>query len=754
MKPSVILTSATLVGLLLINLPVPTAGAQNLLPGSPPADEAAPEVAVEPTSLEAIAQRGAALAGERDALATELQHSGVETTSLAGKHLLRSQEKLAEIERLLDAQAGLARALAAPAESPDAELPDDEPSVFMLNVLYEQQAAAESALVEKRRNLEAAREQLETLEARSREAGARLEKSTAEEKARNQRAARSAALAVRVQAEQVNLATLELQTAQAQRERGDSLEARIAAIRDSLASGDVEAGGALTAVMERESAVQRERNDAERELATAELRLAAEKTRYAADPGSSAERLAVVEALTAYRDALAKHISVANFELERLGSLRDIWAHWESLLRADYSSDDLASWQELADNQLSDLRQTEAVRQAQVADLRIRLAGLASRISQLPAESQARAPLREAEAALNKVYTELLAADRMLAADRRMTERFAAEIDTVTGNLSFLEHLSRVLQKARGFWNFEITTIDDAPFTVGSLTMGLLLFAAGLWASRMGARFVGHFSASRLKLDAGAVQAMHTLSFYFLLIGFTLLALRAVHFPLTAFTFLGGALAIGVGFGSQNVMNNFISGLILMLERPVRAQDVVEVDGSHGVIQRIGPRSTHIRSTDGRHIVVPNSFFLESNVVNWTLSDDLMRTKVSVGVCYGSPTRLVKQLIEEVTAAEPLVLNQPAPKVIFDAFGDNSLNFDVYFWVEARSPMAVNEVQSRIRFAIDDVFREHNLVIAFPQRDVHLDAVAPLEVRLVDGTEKAGNGAAPPSGYSAKSPDE
>jgi small-conductance mechanosensitive channel len=229
-----------------------------------------------------------------------------------------------------------------------------------------------------------------------------------------------------------------------------------------------------------------------------------------------------------------------------------------------------------------------------------------------------------------------------------------------------------------------------------------------------------------------------------MLAGFTLLALRAVHFPLTAFTFLGGALAIGIGFGSQNVMNNFISGLILMLERPVRAQDVVEVDGSHGVIQKIGPRSTQIRATDGRHIVVPNSFFLESNVVNWTLSDELIRTKVSVGVSYGSPTRLVQQLIEEVIKQEPLALSTPAPKVIFDAFGDNSLNFDVYFWVEARSPMSVASVQSKVRFRIDDVFREHHLVIAFPQRDVHLDASAPIEVRVTGGDLSGAGAAAPP----------
>jgi len=116
-----------------------------------------------------------------------------------------------------------------------------------------------------------------------------------------------------------------------------------------------------------------------------------------------------------------------------------------------------------------------------------------------------------------------------------------------------------------------------------------------------------------------------------------------------------------------------------------------------------------------------------------------MRTKVSVGVAYGSPTRQVKQLIEEVIRAEPLVLNSPAPNVIFDAFADNSLNFDVYFWVEARSPMSVKDVESKLRFRIDDVFRENNITIAFPQRDIHLDAQSPIQVHMVkDGQQQPG----------------
>ena len=122
-------------------------------------------------------------------------------------------------------------------------------------------------------------------------------------------------------------------------------------------------------------------------------------------------------------------------------------------------------------------------------------------------------------------------------------------------------------------------------------------------------------------------------------------------------------------------------------------------------------------------------------MVNWTLSDELIRARVSVGVAYGSPTRLVKRLIEEAVRVEPLALDTPTPIVVFDAFGDNSLNFEVHFWVQARSPMSVQIVQSKIRFAIDDAFREHNLVIAFPQRDIHLDTLTPIEVRMVDAAD-------------------
>jgi len=710
-------------GLLLIGLAMPV-GALPEIPGNPAAATDETTRAPDPVSPEEISRRVEALAAEREQLALKIQQQPDDAALLSG-----TEERLGQIGQLLKAQRDLVESLSVPLEA-QAE-PGDDPSIYRLNALYEQVATIDAAVRDKRAGLEAARESLESLESRVSEAKTALADTSPKARLRRERALQSAELAAREVREQVNLATLELRAAKRDAGLAGVLQDRIDELRRRLAAGEGATDGSIATLVEREGVLERAKAGAERRLATADMRLAAARQRYAQDPQASAELLAVVEALTTYRDAIGKRISLAASELERLVGLRDIWRDWEALLRSSYTEEELASWEELAAAHLSDMRLTAALRKGQAADLQIRLQNLETRIRQLPPESQTRQVLEETGEVAHRLQTDLGVADRLLASDIRLTERFGQDIAEITGDAGLMEILSEAMKTTVALWNFEITTIDDAPFTVGSLLIGLLLFAAGLWASRLGAAAIGGLAARRLKLDAGATQAMQTFSFYALLAAFTLMALKAVHFPLTAFTFLGGALAIGVGFGSQNVMNNFISGLILMLERPVRAQDVVEIDGAHGVIQKIGPRSTQIRSTDGRHIVVPNSFFLESNVVNWTLSDDLMRTKVSVGVAYGSPTRQVKQLIEEVIRAEPLVLNSPAPNVIFDAFADNSLNFDVYFWVKARSPMSVKDVESRIRFRIDDVFREHNITIAFPQRDVHLASLSPIDVRVV-----------------------
>jgi small-conductance mechanosensitive channel len=250
-------------------------------------------------------------------------------------------------------------------------------------------------------------------------------------------------------------------------------------------------------------------------------------------------------------------------------------------------------------------------------------------------------------------------------------------------------------------------------------------------ASRWTARALAGLVRRRSTLDEGALSAIQSLVFYFLLVSVFLIGLRSVNVPLTAFTFVGGALAIGVGFGSQAIVNNFVSGLILMIERPIKVGDLVVFDGQSGRVERIGARSTRIRTFDNVHVIVPNSKLLETAVVNWTLADDVVRTRLQVGVAYGSPTREVETLLRELVAGHPSILKHPEPTVILDDFAADSLLFQVDFWVKLSPLLDSRVVRSDLRHAIDESFRLRGISIAFPQRDVHLDATRPLPVRVV-----------------------
>jgi len=215
-------------------------------------------------------------------------------------------------------------------------------------------------------------------------------------------------------------------------------------------------------------------------------------------------------------------------------------------------------------------------------------------------------------------------------------------------------------------------------------------------------------------------------------------ALRSVDIPLTVFAVLGGALAIGVGFGSQNIVNNFISGLILLAERPIKQGDLVQVEGTYGNVERIGLRSTRILTDENIHVIVPNAAFLEHNVVNWTHTNPEVQLEIAVGVAYGSQTREVQRQILRAVSEHPQVLRSPEPEVLFTEFGDNALHFKVEFSVRIHSMGERERIESDLRYRIDDLFREAGVVMAFPQRDIHLDASNPIPVRLVD----AGDGGA------------
>jgi potassium efflux system protein len=291
--------------------------------------------------------------------------------------------------------------------------------------------------------------------------------------------------------------------------------------------------------------------------------------------------------------------------------------------------------------------------------------------------------------------------------------------------------LSDFSRLAADIWSYQLAIIEGTPMTVGKVVLALALVAVGYVVSRRLSRSVGRVLIRRARLDPGAAAAVEMLGFYVFFVSFAVTALQLVRFPLNALAIAGGALAIGIGFGSQNIVNNFISGLILLVERPIRVNDLVRVEGSDGTVEHIGARSTKIRAADNTQIIVPNSFFLQNHVINYTLSDDIIRTQVTVGVVYGSSTREVARLMRRAIDEHPEILSAYEPRILFADFGDNALLFEAYFWVHGRSIMDRRRIESDVRYRIDELFREAELVIAYPQRDVHLDTSRPLDVRVL-----------------------
>jgi small-conductance mechanosensitive channel len=281
------------------------------------------------------------------------------------------------------------------------------------------------------------------------------------------------------------------------------------------------------------------------------------------------------------------------------------------------------------------------------------------------------------------------------------------------------------------FLNHPLMTVGDQAITIGQIGFAAVVIIGGYFLARGLERLmVRRLSAHQVSPDL--IHLCRRIYLVLVLAVLLITILDLLNVPLAAFAFISGAVAIGVGFGAQNIINNFISGWILMWERPIRIGDFLEIGDTKGSVEAINTRSTRIRRTDGVHLLIPNSHLLENIVVNWTLVDRLARASVRVGVAYGSPVRKVAELIGQAANEHTDVLADPKPVVIFDDFGDNALVFDLYFWVLATGDKDLRKIRSDIRFRIEELFREHDITVAFPQRDVHLESLSPLEVRLVD----------------------
>jgi len=296
----------------------------------------------------------------------------------------------------------------------------------------------------------------------------------------------------------------------------------------------------------------------------------------------------------------------------------------------------------------------------------------------------------------------------------------------------------------RSLWNFELFAVEDTVdiggkpvtlsrgVTVGKSIGALLIFVIGYVVARGLARRGERLIVSRFGVAEPQAKVLRRWLLIFATFVLAVITLNLARIPLTVFAFMGGALAIGVGFGTQTLLRNFISGIIVLFERKVRVGDIVDVDGVQGIVTAVDVRSTTVRQFDGIETMVPNSLLLENKVTNWTGESPTMRRVVKVGVAYGSPTRQVADILQQAAAEHGLVLKDPTPMVIFEDFGDNALIFALYFWVDLAKSSGM-QIQSDLRFMLEKRLAEAGISISFPQRDVHVDSSRPLQVEVISG---------------------
>jgi len=288
-------------------------------------------------------------------------------------------------------------------------------------------------------------------------------------------------------------------------------------------------------------------------------------------------------------------------------------------------------------------------------------------------------------------------------------------------------------------WTYA-TEIDgvkqSVPITLAHLVTSLVTVGLTVTAARNLPGVLELLLLNRLPLDAGARYALHTLLRYAITAIGILVAFGALGLRWSSIQWLVAALSVGLGFGLQEIVANFICGLIILFERPFRVGDVVTIGDQTGAVTRIQIRATTVTDWDRRELIVPNKEFITGKLINWSLSDPITRVVVPVGVAYGSDTQATEKLLLKIARENLMVLTQPEPSALFVRFGDNSLNFELRVFVmglDNRLP-----VTHHLHLAIEREFRKAGINIAFPQRDIHLDTSGPLELRLVRNSKGTG----------------
>jgi small-conductance mechanosensitive channel len=291
-----------------------------------------------------------------------------------------------------------------------------------------------------------------------------------------------------------------------------------------------------------------------------------------------------------------------------------------------------------------------------------------------------------------------------------------------------------LLHSVQGFLDTRLFTIGTTEVTLSAIFMFLFILLVVVILSRLFARKFLERILIRLQIEEGTRYTFRRIIELTLILIGAIIAFQSIGINLSGLAVIFGLLSVGIGFGLQNITSNFVAGLILLFERPIKVGDRVTVGGVEGDVMDINIRSTTVRSLNNIAIIVPNSEFVSSQVVNWSHGDRKIRLDIEVGVSYQSDLDTVLRSLKEVALENPEILRDPEPDVHLREFGDSSWNMKLRIWID--NPKRHPVVRSEINCAIVRKFRENGVEIPFPQRDFHLRSPLPTPLLVTQGVEQ------------------
>jgi small-conductance mechanosensitive channel len=282
-----------------------------------------------------------------------------------------------------------------------------------------------------------------------------------------------------------------------------------------------------------------------------------------------------------------------------------------------------------------------------------------------------------------------------------------------------MNNIENFINKLKPIWNFELFNLGDTVFTTRSFLILIASLFLLIYVTAKIRKLLVSKIFPRYDMNVGVSQSIATIIRYLLVIIGLFIIFQTSGIDLSAIGLLVGALGIGIGFGLQNITNNFISGIIILFERPVKVGDRIEVDDLAGNIVNISARATTIITNDNIAVIVPNSDLVSTRVINWSHNNRSVRLNFPVGVSYNEEPDKIRKLLIEVADSNAGVLQNPPPDVLFENFGDSSLDFNLRVWTDEYSDKP-KVLKSQLYYAIFKKFKEHQVEIPYPQRDLHL----------------------------------